>query len=368
MGIENSKYSILISGGGTGGHVYPALAIADALKDINPKIKIHFVGAKGKLEMEKVPLSGYSIDGLPISGINRKNPWANFSLPLKVLKSLFLAGKIIRKHKPDVVVGVGGYASWAVGFVATQRNIPLILQEQNAFPSLTNRMLAGRAKLICTAFDGLDKFFKGKPIHNFGNPVRFNFKENLSKNLALSHFNLDESLPTLLIIGGSLGAKVFNDLVESKIKSNQIIPFNIIWQTGKFYYNSIVSRLVDIPKNIAIMPFIDNMNAAYSAADLVLSRAGAISLAELTLIGKAAILVPSPNVTDDHQTHNAVSFAEQNAALVVKETDINELWNHILILMNNPELRNSLEENIKKLSRPNAAKEIASLIIKTAKA
>lgn len=363
MGINHK--SIIISGGGTGGHVYPALAIADAIKEIDNNVSIHFVGAKEKLEMEKVPLNGYSIDGLPISGLNRSNLLANISLPFKIIKSLYLAGKIINKHKPQAVVGVGGYASWAIGFVATQRNIPLILQEQNAFPSLTNRMLAGRAKLVCTAFDGLEKFFKGKPIHNLGNPVRFSFNQEINKKQALETFNLSDNLPTLLVIGGSLGAKVFNDLLENKIQANEL-PFNLIWQTGKYYYPSIQSRLTNIPKNVVVVPFIDNMNAAYFAADAVLSRAGAISLAELTLVGKATVLVPSPNVTDDHQTHNAKSFQEKDAAIVLRENNLNQLWENILELMSSEELREKLSGNIKSLARPNAAKEIASLIIKTA--
>jgi UDP-N-acetylglucosamine--N-acetylmuramyl-(pentapeptide) pyrophosphoryl-undecaprenol N-acetylglucosamine transferase len=368
--ITNNTNGIMISGGGTGGHVYPALAIADAYRKLFPDQYIQFVGAIGKMEMEKVPLAGYSITGIPISGFQRSNMLKNITLPFKILKSLLKVNFLLKKYKPKAVIGVGGYASGPLLYVAAQKRIPIILQEQNSYPGITNKLLSKKANAICVAYPGMSAYFPADKIIFTGNPVR-NFKEITAsaKAEAIKYFNLDANRTTILVIGGSLGARTLNESIQSnlsKLASNPEIQ--VIWQTGKIYFSAINDSFKkgSYP-NIHIMPFIERMDLAYAAADVVVSRAGAISISELALMRKATILIPSPNVAEDHQTKNAMALVSEKAALLVKDSEAREnLVIQMLDLTLNQGLREQLSHNIGNFAKPDAAYDIAQIISKIA--
>ncbi len=358
---------IIISGGGTGGHVFPAIAIADAIKKIKPDAEILFVGAKGKLEMEKVPKAGYQIEGLWISGFQRKLTWQNLLFPFKLIASSWKARQIVQRFQPDVAVGVGGYASGPTLNAAGAAGIPTVLQEQNGYPGVTNRILAKKATKICVAYEGMDQFFPKEKMVLTGNPVRSEVFENLEnkRNEGLEYFKLDKSKKTIFIFGGSLGARTLNEAMAANTALLRENPeVQVLWQIGKFYEGSF--DLCDTAKlpNVQVRTFIDRMDLAYAAADLVIGRAGALTISEMCLVGKPAILVPSPNVAEDHQTKNALALVEKDAALMVKDVEAKErlLWTALEVL-SNVELSNRLGENIQQLAKPNAAEEIAKVLL-----
>jgi UDP-N-acetylglucosamine--N-acetylmuramyl-(pentapeptide) pyrophosphoryl-undecaprenol N-acetylglucosamine transferase len=354
----------IISGGGTGGHIFPAIAIADEIKRRNPNAEILFVGALGKMEMEKVPAAGYKIIGLEIVGLKRKLALSNFALPFKIIKSILKARKIIKEFKPEVAVGVGGYASGPTLKAATMLKVPSIVQEQNSFPGKTNKLLSKKVQLICVAYDGLDRFFPADKIILTGNPTRSDMVNIAGKkDEALGHYGLDSDKKTILIIGGSLGARTLN---ESMTNSLAEIPVDlqVIWQCGKLYHDKLVQDLGDdLPQNVKLMQFIDRMDLAYAAADIVISRAGAISVSELCIIGKPVILVPSPNVAEDHQTKNAIALVEKDAAILVKDVEAkNVLISTALELLKDQSRQEEMSSNISRLGKPNATAEIVNTI------
>lgn len=357
---------IIISGGGSGGHVYPAIAIADALRRKGVE-EILFVGAKGKMEMEKVPAAGYPIEGLWISGFQRGKILKNISFLAKLIHSLLKAKKIIEKFKPDVVVGVGGFASGPIMKLAQWKSIPTVIQEQNSYPGITNKLLAKSAGIICVAYPDMSRFFPEDKIILTGNPVRKDLKslEEL-KMQAYSYFDLDPNKKTILIFGGSLGAKSINDAIylnRSKIKASADVQF--LWQFGKLYYDSYTSRdIADFP-NVKMLPFIDRMDLAYSIADTVICRAGALTISELSLVGLPAVFVPSPNVAEDHQSKNARSLVENKAAWMVDDSEAEHiLLDQALKLLNDEAAQKSLSLNIHKLAKPDADNLIAEEILK----
>lgn len=357
---------IIISGGGTGGHIYPAIAIANAIKEIEPNAEILFVGANGKMEMEKVPAAGYKIKGLDIVGLQRKLTLKNLAFPFKLLKSLRAAKQIVKDFRPDISVGVGGYASGPTLKMTERCKIPTLLQEQNSFAGITNKLLAKKAKKICVAYDNMDQFFQKDKIILTGNPVR---KDILSienkKDEAIAHFNLDSNKKTILIIGGSLGARTLNNSIKNNFDLLNNANVQLIWQTGKIYD----VEMQEAAKNngnsaIKAMPFIAKMDLAYAAADVIISRAGALSVSELCLVKKPCILIPSPNVSEDHQTKNAQSLVNKNAALLVKDVEsVTILVPTVLSLLENKSLQSDLVSNIAKLGKPNAAKNIANEVL-----
>lgn len=363
---------VIISGGGTGGHIFPAVSIANAIKAKRPETKILFVGALGRMEMERVPAAGYEIKGLPIAGFNRKNVLKNVPVVFKILKSRQMARKILKAFNPDVAVGVGGYASGPTLNVAGALGIPTLIQEQNSYAGVTNKLLAKKAKCICVAYDGMERFFPPGAIRFTGNPVRQDLLDaTLSKDEAVMSFGLVPGKRTILILGGSLGARTINDCLLGNIplvKQQNKVQF--IWQTGGYYSEQIQAELKrrGCPSNLHVTDFISQMKQAYAAADLVISRAGAGSISELCLLGKPAILVPSPNVAEDHQTKNALALVQKNAALLV--TDENARRTLLPLAINTVNEREKLEElsrNIVKLARPEAASDIADEVIQLAK-
>ncbi len=358
---------IIISGGGTGGHIYPAIAIANAIKEKQPNAEILFVGANGKMEMEKVPKAGYEIVGLDIAGLQRKLTLKNLSFPFKLIKSLKKAKQIVKDFNPDIAIGVGGYASGPLLRQAGKAGVPTLLQEQNSYPGITNKLLAKKAMKICVAYDKMERFFDAKKIVFTGNPVR---KEILNikgkRDRALSHFNLESDKKVLLVIGGSLGARTINNSIKNAAKQLEENNIQVLWQTGKYYFEDMKS-FVDENKltNIKVHDFIYEMDLAYASADLVVSRAGALSISELCLVGKPTILVPSPNVSEDHQTKNAMALVNHNAAELVKDVDAPEvLGNEVLELINDNDKLTKLSVNIIGFGRPNAAETIANEVIK----
>ena len=361
---------VIISGGGTGGHIFPAVSIANAVKALCPDAEILFIGALGRMEMQRVPAAGYQIKGLPIRGFFRPL-WkpANIGVAFDYLKSKWLAKKILREFRPDVAVGVGGYASSAALGAANSLGIPTLIQEQNSYAGLANKQLAAKAAKICVAYEGMERFFPADKIIMTGNPVRQNLLDTkLTRDEAVKGLGLDPKKKTILLVGGSLGARTINesvlrhlDIVKSHEKDVQFF-----WQTGKYYSAEIAERLKgeEIP-NLKVTDFITDMGAAYKAADLVISRAGASSISEFCLIGKPVILVPSPNVAEDHQTKNALALSEKNAALYVKDAEAPETLLELAILTVNDEARlKSLSENVKKLALPDSANIIAKEVIK----
>jgi UDP-N-acetylglucosamine--N-acetylmuramyl-(pentapeptide) pyrophosphoryl-undecaprenol N-acetylglucosamine transferase len=357
----------IISGGGTGGHIFPAIAIANELKTQFPEIEILFVGAEGRMEMEKVPQAGYIIKALPIAGFQRKNLLANFSLPWKIIKSLLKARAIIQEFKPDVVIGVGGYASGPTLKMANILGIPTVIQEQNSFPGKTNKILAKKAAVICVAYDGLERFFPKDKIVLTGNPIRQSVVEIEGKReQAFTHFGLDKKKHTLLVIGGSLGARTLNEAMDANIEHLSNAGIQVIWQCGKFYADQLFHKWDGkLPEGVWLNPFIFDMDYAYAAADIIVSRAGAISVSELCLVGKPTILVPSPHVAEDHQTKNAMNLVEKDACVLVKDAEaITALPEVILSTLKDEKKCAQLSENIRALGLPNASKTIVEQIVK----
>lgn len=362
---------IIISGGGTGGHIFPAVSIANAIREISPSAEILFVGAEGRMEMQRVPAAGYEIKGLPVAGFDRKHLWRNVSVLIKLMKSRRLARKIVSEFRPQVAVGVGGYASGPTLDVAQKMGIPTLLQEQNSYAGVTNKLLAKKAKRICVAYDGMERFFPAEAIMMTGNPVRQNLLHaHHTREEAIAAMGLDPAKRTVLLIGGSLGARTLNDSVLenlSLIRQQKHIQF--VWQTGKYYSKSIAERLATqrCPENLKVMDFISNMDVAYAAADLVISRAGAGSISEFCLLGKPVILVPSPNVAEDHQTKNAMALVQKDAALFVADAEAPRTLMPLAVnTVNDAAKLASLSENVKKLAMPNAAEVIAREVIKLA--
>jgi UDP-N-acetylglucosamine--N-acetylmuramyl-(pentapeptide) pyrophosphoryl-undecaprenol N-acetylglucosamine transferase len=363
---EKQTYKFIIAGGGTGGHIFPAIAIADALKQQAHECEILFVGAAGRMEMEKVPQAGYKIVGLEIVGLQRSLTPKNLLFPYKVSKSLMQASKIVREFQPDACVGVGGYASGPVLFVAALSGIKTFIQEQNSYPGITNKILSRYAKKIFVAYDNLGDFFKSDKLVLTGNPVRKDITGQLpSKSEALNFFGLDNEKKTILIIGGSLGARTINESIEKNLEVLVQNGCQLLWQTGKMYYDGIMERAKgkDL-SHVKIHQFIKEMGMAYSAADIIISRAGALSISELCIIGKPVMLIPSPNVSEDHQTKNAMSLVNKNAALIIKDADAKEkLGGMVIDLLNDEAKMKELSHNILLLAKKNAAPEIAEDII-----
>ena len=361
MNSQLPEIRVIISGGGTGGHIFPALSIANALKAMNSNNKILFVGAEGKMEMEKVPAAGYEIVGLNITGIQRSASFSNIKVPFRIIASLWKARSVVRSFKPDVVVGVGGYASGPVLFAASLMNIPTLIQEQNSYAGVTNRILAKRAKSICVAYDKMEKYFPADRIILTGNPVRQDIASGIiNKEDALSHFGLMPGLKTILVIGGSLGARTINESLKSGWSKLIENGTQVLWQTGKAYYAEAKKFEQESNGLVKVFDFISRMDLAYEAADLVVSRAGASSLSELSLVAKPVILVPSPNVAEDHQTKNAMALVEKDAAVMVKDVDARgSLIQSIVQLLDNKSECEKLKVGIAKLAKRDADKTIA---------
>lgn len=358
--------NILLSGGGTGGHIYPAIAIANELKQRHPESKFLFVGAEGRMEMEKVPQLGYDIKGLNITGLQRSLSLKNLAFPFKLVSSLYKANRIIKKFKPNVVIGTGGFASGPTLFMANRSKIPSLIQEQNSYPGITNKLLAKKVKKICVAYDGLEKYFPAQSLIKTGNPVRQDLLHIEEKREeALAHFNLDHTKMTLVILGGSLGARAINQALEKNIQTILKNDVQVIWQSGKLYYDE-YKKFSEI-EGVQVFEFIQRMDLLYAAADVLISRAGAGSISELCIVGKPVIFIPSPNVAEDHQTKNAKSVTDKNAGILLKEENIDSLSEVIKILFEDSEKRNVLSENIKKLALPNATKDIADEVDKILK-
>ncbi len=355
--------NVIISGGGTGGHIYPAVAIANELKLRYPKANILFVGAKDKMEMEKVPQAGYPIKGLWISGIQRKLTLSNLIFPLKLISSLFKANSIIKKFKPDVAIGTGGFASGPTLIMANKKGVPTLIQEQNSYPGITNKLLSKRSKKICVAYDNLERFFPSEKIEKTGNPVRQDLLSiHTKREDAIAFFNLDESKKTILIIGGSLGARRVNQLIEAQLNFFKAQEVQIIWQCGKLYLEDY--KKYDVHENVQVHQFLNRMDYAYAAADFIISRAGASSVSELCIVGKPVIFIPSPNVAEDHQTKNAKSVVDKHAALMIKESELATFPVVLETLLKDAGKQQSLAENIKTLALPNATSNIVNEIEK----
>ncbi len=356
---------IILSGGGTGGHIYPAIAIADEIKNRLPNAQILFVGARDKMEMEKVPKAGYEIKGLWISGLQRKNMLANVSFPLKLASSLLESNKILKSFQPDIAVGTGGFASGPLLWAASQKKIPIVIQEQNSFPGITNKMLRNRAKAICVAYSGMDQYFPSDKIHLTGNPIRSELFTDLPDPLtAKQHFELNPHKPVILSVGGSLGSRTLNNawtygmdqLIENDVQ--------LIWQTGKLEYEKIKSNPRSNHPNVYVTDFIYNMKSAYAAADIIISRAGAMAISELCLIGKPTILVPYPYAAEDHQTKNAESLVKDKAAIMIPDNQaVDNLVFQSIELIKDKNKQNSLANYIKKLGKPNATKDIVNIVL-----
>ena len=357
------KPRFIISGGGTGGHIYPAVAIANELKFRFPEAEFLFVGAKDKMEMQKVPQEGYAIKGLWIAGIQRKITLDNAMFPLKLTSSLLNSFKIIKNFKPDVVIGTGGFASGAVLKVASMLGIPTVIQEQNSYPGITNKLLAKKANKICVAYENLERFFPKDKMILTGNPVRQDLINEASKSEAVAYFKLDANKKTLLVLGGSLGARRINQLIENELDFLLSQNIQIIWQCGKLYLND-YSKYNE-KDNVQVVAFIDRMDLVYAAADVVISRSGASSVSELCIVGKPTIFIPSPNVAEDHQTKNAKAISDKNGAILIKESELETQFETIFSdLISNESKQLELSQNIKKLAKPNATKDIVEEIMK----
>jgi len=359
---NNPKF--IISGGGTGGHIYPAVAIANELKNRFPNADILFVGAKDKMEMQKVPQAGYPIKGLWIAGIQRKLTLQNAMFPLKLISSLTKSFGILRNFKPDVVVGTGGFASGAVLKVASMMGIPTVIQEQNSYPGITNKLLSKKANKICVAYENLERFFPKENMILTGNPVRQDLiSVGEKRSVALTHFNLDASKKTLLVLGGSLGARRINQLLAKELDFLLSQNVQIIWQCGKLYFEEY--KHFSDKENVQVLSFIDRMDLVYAAADVVISRSGASSVSELCIVGKPVIFIPSPNVAEDHQTKNAKAIVDKNGAILLKESELDPQFETVFQhLISNEEQQKQLSANIKQLALPNATKQIVDEIVK----
>ncbi len=358
---------VIICGGGTGGHIFPAISIANAVRKADPQAEILFVGALGKMEMEKVPQAGYEIVGLPVAGFHRaltlRNVGRNLLFPFKLISSLYKASSIVKKFKPDVAVGVGGYASGPVVYLAARRKVPCLIQEQNSFPGVTNRILAPRVEKVCVAYPNMERFFPKEKIILTGNPVRQSLLAEVTRKEAAKTFGLDPNRPVILVIGGSLGARSINNGVMSSLSDLQN-GVQLLWQTGSFYYDNIKANLDANPHaDVKAMAFIRQMDMAYALADIVVSRAGASSISELALLGKPAILVPSPNVSEDHQTKNALALENQGAAIMVADSKTDTLIKTAQEALSDSSRLTTLGDNITTFARPNAADDIAREVI-----
>ena len=370
--MEYRKLRVMISGGGTGGHIFPALSIADKLKELNPQTEILFVGAEGRMEMEKVPAAGYEIIGLPIAGLQRKLTLSNFALPFKLLKSILIARKTLKEFKPEIVIGVGGYASAPLLWTAGRLGIPTLIQEQNGFAGLTNKIVAKKARSICVAYEGMERFFPADRIILSGNPIRKEIvpaTEEMKKE-ALEFYSLDPSRRHLFIVGGSLGSATLNNAMKKWITDG--CPggegIEVLWQCGKYYKPSVDAFMNEAAekglggeclRHIIHSDFIKRMDLAYAAADVVISRSGASSISELCAAHKASIFVPSPNVTEDHQTHNAMALVRKDAGMIVKDAEVQEkLMETACALIDNPEKIALMEKNISALAKRDAAETI----------
>lgn len=357
----------LISGGGTGGHIFPAISIANEIKRRNPDAKILFVGAENRMEMEKVPAAGYEIKGLPVCGFDRKNLLKNVRVLFKLYESMRKAKKILKDFNPDIAIGVGGYASGPILKEAQKRGIPTLIQEQNSYAGVTNKLLAKKADAICVAYDGMERFFPAEKIVVTGNPVRRNLLQcEMTKEEARKAMNLDKSKRTILVVGGSLGARTINDSITAALpKIGENSDVQVVWQTGKYYDEETREALEKSGvKNVTRMAFITNMDVAYRAADLVVSRAGASSISELQLLGKPSILVPSPNVAEDHQTKNALALADRNAAVMVRDAEsVALLGDKMLEVVKDDNMLNTISENVDKMALCNADEHIVDRIM-----
>lgn len=360
-------YRLIISGGGTGGHIFPALAIANTFRERHPDAQILFVGARGKMEMTRVPEAGYRIIGLWISGLQRSLKFSNLLFPLKLIVSYVKAMMIVRRFRPHVVVGTGGYASGPIMIAATQSGVPSVVQEQNSFAGLANKQVAHKVNRICVAYEGMEKYFPKEKIVITGNPVRKDILHLEGKReKALNHFGFDASHKTLLVVGGSLGARTINESILAGIEMLIDAEIQVIWQTGKGYYDSYKERLAKLDlRKIRVRDFIREMDMAYAAADVVISRAGALAVSELCIAGRASILVPSPNVAEDHQTKNAIALADKDAAIVISDREAREkLVEEALRLLFDEPRAKKLSENIARLAKPEATNDIVNEIEK----
>jgi UDP-N-acetylglucosamine--N-acetylmuramyl-(pentapeptide) pyrophosphoryl-undecaprenol N-acetylglucosamine transferase len=355
------KLKVIISGGGTGGHIYPAIAVAQALQKRVPQVEFLFVGASDRMEMEKVPKAGYKIEGLWISGFQRSLSIKNLMFPFKVISSVMKSHQLLKEFKPDVAIGFGGYASGALMYAATQQNIPSLIHEQNSYAGITNKILKKRVQTICVAYDNMERFFPATKIVKTGNPIRQDLIEvGQYRDKALANFGLNPNYKTALVIGGSLGARTINKCIEAGLEKLSANGIQLIWQTGKNYETS---HLQQAP-NTYITPFIYEMNFAYAAADIVVSRAGALSIAELAAVKKPTILVPSPNVAEDHQTKNALALTEKDAAILIKDSEASEnLVKSMIDLTLNHAKQTQLKNNISTFCMPNAADKIVDEIL-----
>ena len=358
--------NILISGGGTGGHIYPAIAIANELKLRYPNSKFLFVGAKDKMEMEKVPQAGYEIKGLWIAGIQRKITFKNVLFPFKLLSSLLKSRRIIKQFKPNIAIGTGGFASGPALLMASLNKIPTLIQEQNSYPGITNKLLAKKSHKICVAYDHLERFFPADKILKTGNPVRQDLLLiHTKRDASLSFFNLNKNKKTVLVLGGSLGARRVNELIESQLDFFNQQNLQVIWQCGKLY-NLAYQKYNDLA-HVQVHPFINQMGMAYAASDFIISRAGASSVSELCIVGKPVLFIPSPNVAEDHQTKNAKSVVDQNAAIMIKESELDSFAVVFETLLKDQGKQQSLSENIKALALPSATSDIVNEIEKLLK-
>jgi len=360
------KRKFIISGGGTGGHIFPAISIANALKKQLPDADILFVGALGRMEMERVPAAGYPIEGLPVSGFDRKNMLRNIKVLLNLFRSLVQARRIIRRYKPDVAIGVGGYASAPTLRAAASHGVPTVIQEQNSYAGVTNKLLAKRAKRICVAYEGMERFFPKDKIVLTGNPVRQDLFSVAPKTMeAYQFFNFDPNKKTILVVGGSLGARTINQSIIAGLEQLSKTDVQVIWQTGKFYIEDArKAAQAFVSPGLLVTDFVSRMDLAYSIADLVVSRAGASSISELCLLAKPVILVPSPNVAEDHQTQNALALVRKDAAVMIKDVDAKEqLVNKALELIGDETVLTKLSENILKLAEKDSADRIAKEIL-----
>jgi len=368
MSLQKHK-RVIISGGGTGGHIFPAISIANALRKIDPETEILFVGAEGRMEMEKIPAAGYRIIGLPVAGLYRSLTLKNIKVLFKLFKSLRMAKKVIREFNPDVVVGVGGYASGPVLRQAGRMKIPTLIQEQNSYAGVTNKLLAKKASVICVAYNGMEKYFPAEKIIKTGNPVRQNF-DNLKsiEEEALKFFNLRQKFPVILVLGGSLGAGSINNSLSENLSMLKDSDCQWLWQTGKHYYENVKALVsVSFIENISVHGFINRMDYAYAAADIILSRAGAGTISELCLVGKPVILIPSPNVAEDHQTRNARALTDKEAAVLIPDNEaVKMLVAEAIGLISDKDRRKRLSENILKMADRNADIRIAEEVLKLA--
>lgn len=358
---ETNPYRLIISGGGTGGHIFPAVAIANEFRERHPDARILFVGAKGRMEMTRVPEAGYEIIGLWISGLQRTLTWSNLLFPIKVIASYFKALKIIRQFRPHVVVGTGGYASGPIMMAAVKYNIASVIQEQNSFAGLANKQVANKVSKVCVAYEGMDRYFPKEKIILTGNPVRKDILTvDQKREKALYHFGFDTNNKTLLIIGGSLGARTINESILAGIEKLIDAQIQVIWQTGKLYFDDYKEKLSKYHlKRIRIFPFVKEMDLAYAASDVVISRSGALAVSELCIAERPCILVPSPNVAEDHQTKNAMALSEKDAAVLIRDREAHEnLVEEALKLIFDERRAQRLSENIALLAKPNATRDI----------